>query len=107
MKHLRRQSAHIVTEIVFSVKATEDLIKQARYIYEQSQSAEIADRYLDEMRDFMVSMLSLFPKAGRSAEEFGEGVRKLVYQRYSILYKILSNEKIVILTLYRENMPYV
>lgn len=107
MKHLRGQSVLIVINIIFTAKATEDLIGQAQYIYEQSQSEKIADKYLDEMQAFIISMLSSFPKSGRVASEFGVGVRKLVYQRYSILYKIISKDEVVILTLYRENIPYI
>ncbi|WP_169308538.1 type II toxin-antitoxin system RelE/ParE family toxin [Nitratifractor salsuginis] len=47
-----------------------------------------------------------FPKAGRPAEEFGSGVRKLVYQRYSILYR-LESKQITILAIYRENQPRI
>ena len=93
-------------EIVFTKKAADALVEQALYIFEQAQNMDIADRYLDEMEKFITSILSSFPKAGRPAEEFGRDVRKLVYQRYSILYKI-ENQKIVVLTLFRENLPNV
>ena len=106
MKHLTKPSALIVTEVVFTDKAADALIAQAVYIFDQTKNVDIADRYLDDMRDFIISTLSSFPKAGRPAEAFGEGVRKLVYQGYSILYK-MQNQQIVILTLFRENMPDV
>ncbi len=106
MKHLRGQKIHIVFEVVFTTQASEALMNQASYIFEQTKNVDIADRYLDRMKDFITSTLSRFPKAGRSAQEYGEGVRKLVYQRYSILYKIYDNQ-IVILTIYRENIPHV
>jgi plasmid stabilization system protein ParE len=96
-----------VIEVRFTKDATNALIQQALYIFEQTQNPDIADKYLDDMEDFITSMLSAFPKAGRPVEEFGEGIRKLVYQRYSILYKMLDSEHIVILTLYRENIPDV
>ncbi len=106
MQHLKRQKVLIVHEIVFTNVATDALIAQALYLFEQTKNIEISDRYLEGMKEFIVSTLSHFPRAGRPAEEFGEGVRKLVYQGYSILYKI-SDNKIVILTLFRENIPYV
>jgi plasmid stabilization system protein ParE len=93
-----------VIEVRFTKDATNALVQQALYIFEQTKNIKIADRYLDDMKDFITSMLSTFPKAGRPAEEFGKGVRKLVYQRYSILYKIVDSEYIIILTLYRENI---
>jgi len=113
MRHLKRRNNHTVHEILFSSQATGDLISQAAFIqaafiYEKTRNAEIADRYLDAMRDFIKETLSLFPRAGRPAEEFGEGIRKLVYQRYSILYLIdKSEQKIVIVTLYRDNIPHI
>lgn len=36
--------------------------------------------------------------------EYGEGIRRLTYQRSSILYKI-KNNRIEILTFYRQNQP--
>ena len=106
MKHLKRLSILIVLEVFFADEATDALITQALYIFEQTQNIDLADKYLDEMKDFITSMLSSFPRAGRPAEEFGEGVRKLVYQHYSILYKI-TNKQITVLTLFRENLPNV
>jgi plasmid stabilization system protein ParE len=95
-----------VIEVIFAPKATDALVAQAVYIFEKTQNVDIADKYLDDMQDYIITILSSFPKAGRPAEEYGEGVRKLVYQRYSILYKI-TNEQISVLTLFRENLPNV
>ena len=106
MKLLKKQSVLTVTKVIFTDQATEALIAQALYIFEQTKNVDIADRYLDNMRDFIISTLSSFPKAGRPAEEFGTGIRKLVYQGFSILYKI-QDQQIYILTLYRENIPNV
>lgn len=93
-------------EVIFAPKATDVLVAQAVYIFEKTQNIDIADKYLDDMQDYITTILSSFPKAGRPAEEYGEGVRKLVYQRYSILYKT-TNEQISVLTLFRENLPDV
>ncbi len=91
--------------IEFSSKAYLALDQISDYLYKQSKSKKITASYIRKIRDFIVKIFTTFPKAGRSAEEFGEGVRKLVYQKYSILYKIVDREHIVILTLYRENLP--
>ena len=90
-------------EIVFTKNATDALVKQAIYIFEQTYNADKADMFLDTMKAYIVSSLRDFPKLGRPAEEFGEGIRKLIYQRYSILYRIEDNQ-IQILTIYRENL---
>ncbi|MDD4856454.1 MAG: type II toxin-antitoxin system RelE/ParE family toxin [Sulfuricurvum sp.] len=76
----------------------------AEYIYEQTQSKKLTREYLQRFREFIVSTLSAFPYAGRSAEELISGSRKLVYQGYSIIY-VVEPERIWVLTLYRENLP--
>jgi plasmid stabilization system protein ParE len=93
-----------VNEIIFSRQAVDDLIVQAQFIFEQTQSVDSADHYLDGMKSFIIETLSHFPRAGRPAEEIAAGSRKLVYQGYSILYRI-AEDHIEILTIYRENMP--
>jgi plasmid stabilization system protein ParE len=95
-----------VTKIVFTREATIELLEQAQYIYRQSLDIEKADAYLERMKSFIKETLGSFPKAGRPAEEFGKGVRKLVYQRYSILYR-LDDRQITILAIYRENQPKI
>ena len=93
-------------KVVFSQKAVDDLVTQALYIFENTQNIALSDRYLDDLKEYIVMILTKFPKAGRPAEEFGSDVRKLVYQKYSILYKVMD-ERIVILTLFRENLPNI
>jgi plasmid stabilization system protein ParE len=93
-----------VTKVVFSKTATDKLISQALYIFEQTQDIKLSDRYLDKMKAYIITTLSAFPKAGRPSEDLAPHTRKLVYQGYSIVYKI-GQEHIEILTLYRENLP--
>ncbi|MDD5385581.1 MAG: type II toxin-antitoxin system RelE/ParE family toxin [Sulfuricurvum sp.] len=90
--------------IDFSPKAHMRLEMIAEYIYEQTQSKKLTREYLQRFREFIVSTLSAFPYAGRSAEELISGSRKLVYQGYSIIY-VVEPERIWVLTLYRENLP--
>ena len=104
MRLLIRRRKHTVHKVVFSNIATDNLIRQALYIFEQTQSIDLSDKYLDEMKEYIVTMLSSFPKAGRPSEELAPNTRKLVYQGYSIVYRI-GQEHIEILTLYRENLP--
>ena len=93
-----------MTKVVFSKTATDKLISQALYIFEQTQDIKLSDRYLDKMKAYIITTLSAFPKAGRPSEDLAPHTRKLVYQGYSIVYKI-GQEHIEILTLYRENLP--
>jgi len=107
MKHLKEQNRLIgMSNIIFSKKATDELVSQAIYIFEQTMNPTKADEFLDTMKLYITKTLYAFPKIGRPAPEFGEEVRKLIYQRYSILYRIGKNE-IEILTLYRENLPNI
>jgi plasmid stabilization system protein ParE len=89
-----------VTEIVFSKKAAQDLIDQALYIFKQTQSAELSDRYLDDMKNYIVEMFSKFPRSGRASDDIAPHTRKLVYQGFSIIYRE-RDERIEI----RENLP--
>ncbi|KIM06091.1 MAG: hypothetical protein KN64_00920 [Sulfurovum sp. AS07-7] len=89
--------------IIFSLKAQAQLVEHAAFIYDQSKNVDIADAYLDKMRDYISSTLSRFPKAGRPSDEIIENSRKLVYQGFSIIYSIES-EHIEILLIYRENL---
>ena len=91
-----------MTKIVFSKTATKHLMSQAKYIFEQTQEVKKADAYLEKMKLFIVEMLSHFPKSGRPSEDIAKDTRKLVYQGFSIIYR-LSEDRAEILAIYREN----
>ena len=91
-----------MTKIVFSKTATKNLILQAKYIYKQTKNTEIADRYLEKMKTYIVTMLSSFPKSGRPTEDIAPNTRRLVYQGFSIIYRLTEN-RAEILTIYKDN----
>jgi plasmid stabilization system protein ParE len=93
-----------VIKVVFTQEAIRNLLEQADYIYGLTLDAQKADKFLLTMKAHLVQNLGYFPKLGRSAEEYGKGMRKLVHQNYSILY-LLQEETINIVTIYRENLP--
>jgi plasmid stabilization system protein ParE len=93
-----------VRKIVFSKTAVLNLVEQAKYIFEQTKNEEVADRYLDKMKNYIIQTLSNFPKSGRPTEELAANTRKLVYQGYSIIYSV-SETQIEILVIFRENLP--
>lgn len=95
-----------MTKIIFTQEATNNLITQALYIYQQSLDIDKADKYLLTMKTHIIQSLSYFPKLGRSAEEYGQNIRKLVHQKYSILY-IIKQDEINIISIYRENLPNI
>ena len=95
-----------MTKIIFTQEATNNLISQALYIYQQSLDIDKADKYLLTMKTHIIQSLSYFPKLGRAAEEYGQNIRKLVHQKYSILY-IIKQDEINIISIYRENLPSI
>ncbi|PNV83913.1 MAG: hypothetical protein C0627_03310 [Sulfurimonas sp.] len=101
---LKRQRTPTVHKIVFSKTAVANLVEQAKYIFEQTKNEEVADRYLDKMKNYIIQTLSNFPKAGRPTEELAANTRKLIYQGYSIIYSV-SETQIEILVIFRENLP--
>jgi len=94
-----------VTDVIFTKEATDNLISQALHIYELTFDAQKADTYLLTMKTHINQSLRYFPKLGRPAEEYGKNIRKLIHQRYTILYRILDNDKISIITIYKQNLP--
>jgi len=94
-----------VTDVIFTKEATDNLISQAPHIYELTFDAQKADTYLLTMKTHINQSLRYFPKLGRPAEEYGKNIRKLIHQRYTILYRILDNDKISIITIYKQNLP--
>lgn len=91
-------------KITFSQIAVHALLSQAKYIYELTLDGDKADAYLDKMEDYITTSLEKHPELGRPAPELGLDIRKLVYKRYTILYRITDIE-IEILTIYKENLP--
>ena len=61
---------------------------------------------LMSLKEYMNDILIRFPESGRKADEYGKEIRKLVYQGYSILYRInLAKERVEIVNIFRENLP--
>jgi plasmid stabilization system protein ParE len=90
-------------KIDFSQKAYQRLEALAEYIYQQSGSKKTTVSYVKKLRQYITQTLNNFPQAGRPSEELAPNTRKLVYQGFSIIYRI-SDERIEILTIYRENL---
>jgi len=90
--------------IVFSPRARDRLAEIADYLYRQNQSRSFVTRYLDSFSQFLETVLLQFPECGTPLPDFGEDIRRVVYQEYSFIYRI-NCDRIEILTLYRENRP--
>jgi len=96
-----------IAKIVLSHRAQKRVLDIADYLSSNQLPKDFVQKYISDFRDYLKSTLKNFPEAGRDvSDEFGEGIRKLVYQKYSILYRIDEKEsKIEVLTIYRENLP--
>lgn len=100
------QSMLNIKTVVFSKKATYRLTKITDFIYTQSQSESITLAYMSRLKEYIYNILMQFPESGRKAEEYGKNIRKLVYQGYSILYRINEpKERVEIVNIFRENLP--
>ncbi|MBI2425054.1 MAG: type II toxin-antitoxin system RelE/ParE family toxin [Candidatus Hydrogenedentes bacterium] len=91
-------------EIVFSPRARERMAEIAEYLYAQQLSNEFVAEYLQRFEDWLERILGEFPESGVLLPEYGPGVRRVVYQQYSLLYRV-QNDAIEILTVYRMNRP--
>jgi plasmid stabilization system protein ParE len=90
--------------VVFTDRARKRLLETLDYLYQQNLSNDFAINYISQFEKFLSTVLTQFPEAGTRMPQFGQGVRRIVYQRYSFLYQVKSN-RIEILTIYRENKP--
>lgn len=88
-------------EIVLSPKALRRLEELAEYLY---QSKRFVREYIGKIEAYLENTLELFPESGTPMPEYGEDIRRLSYQRFSILYRI-EGTQIQILTFYRQNLP--
>lgn len=91
-------------EIVLSPKALRPLEEFSEYLYEQTQSKRFVKEYIGKIETYLETTLKLFPESGTPMPEYGEDIRRLSYQQFSILYRI-EKTQIQILTFYRQNQP--
>lgn len=91
-------------QIVFSPRARQRMEEVADYLYQQNLSQRFILSYLQHFEDWLNTVLLQFPESGTPMPEFGEHIRRVVYQQYSFVYRLNGNT-IEILTVYRENLP--
>lgn len=89
--------------IVFSPRARDRLKEMADYLHQQQLSDAFIVEYLKSIENWLETVLLLFPDCGTPMPKFGEGIRRVVYQKYSFIYRH-SKRQIEILTIYRENL---
>ncbi len=93
-------------KIEFTEESLQNLDDIAHYLFVETKSKAFTAKHIRKLRAFTKASLIDFPKLGRPAEEFGKNIRKLVYQRYCILY-IIQQKHIDIISIYKENLPKI
>jgi len=71
------------------------------YMNKSNQSA-LLKNISAKIEAYLENTLKLFPESGTPMQEYGEDIRRLSYQRFSILYRI-EKTQIQILTFYRQS----
>jgi len=90
--------------IVFSPRARQRLQEIADYLYQKNLSNAFVLGYLDRFESWLDTLLGQFPESGVLMPDYGEGIRRVVYHKYSFVYR-QNGDVIEILTVYRENRP--
>ena len=90
--------------IVFSPRARQRLEEIAAYLYQQQLSNKFVLDYLHRFESWLETVLGQFPDSGSPMPEYGKNIRRVVYRKYSFIYRI-KDDDIEILTIYRENQP--
>ncbi len=90
--------------IVFSPHAKQQLAEVANYLYRQNLSRTFVVKYLNNFKNWLNTLLTQFPTSGMEMPDYGIGIRRVVYDKYSFLYRI-NNNVIEIVAVYRENLP--
>ena len=90
--------------IVFSPRAQKRFAEIADYLYQQHLSTEFVLQYLNRFETWLNTVLGQFPESGTPMPELGPDIRRVVYRRYSFIYRVKA-DVIEVLTVYRENLP--
>ncbi len=79
--------------VYFSDIAEQDLIDIYYFIAVENQAPEQADKFLTELRENTINLLSANPYIGR---EHRNGIRFIVHKKYTITYCIKGNDVIIV-----------
>jgi toxin ParE1/3/4 len=86
-----------MAEIKFTERALKDIDETAEYIARNSN--QFARKFASSIFE-KVKIIQNFPKIGRIVDEFGiDEIREIFYHQYRIVYHIISEKEIHILTI--------
>ncbi|WP_040554899.1 type II toxin-antitoxin system RelE/ParE family toxin [Rheinheimera sp. A13L] len=91
-------------QLVFSPRAKERLSEIAEYLSGQGLPDSFVVEYLNQFELWLNKVLLEFPESGIELTEYGYGIRKVCYKKYSFVYRVTGSQ-IEILTVFRENLP--
>ena len=91
-------------QLVFSPRAKERLSQIAEYLSGQGLPNAFVVEYINQFELWLNKVLLEFPESGIELAEYGPGIRKVCYKKYSFVYRVTSAQK-EILTVFRENLP--
>lgn len=95
-----------IRHIVVAPKATKQMTELASYLYRQTQSRVFVDNYMNQLKDYFMNTISLFPESGSCNHAYGDNIRKLTYKKHVVLYRINEKERrIEIVNFFRDNLP--
>ncbi len=93
-------------KIKFTPKFYQRLEEISDFISTESKSKRVTIGFVVKLKKHILISLTTFPKMGRPAEEFGKDIRKFAHKQYTILYKV-QEEYILVITIYKENLPSI
>lgn len=91
-------------QLVFSPRAKERLSQIAEYLSGQGFPDSFVVEYLNQFELWLNKVLLEFPESGIELAEYGYGIPKVCYKKYSFVYRV-TEAQIEILTVFRENLP--
>ncbi len=92
-----------MVQINWSNQVFEEINDIAEYLSKGSE--KLAATFVDKLFE-KVELLKTYPRMGRIVPEFSrEPIRELLYKQYRIIYRIVSEKKIIILSVQHSSHP--
>lgn len=87
-----------MVHINWTIQAAQDLENIFKYI--SNDSRKYAELHILRLKN-KTKLLVKYPKSGRIVPEYNnENIRELIYGNYRIIYRIVSNERVDIITVF-------
>lgn len=95
-------------KVKYSEKAIDCITKIGSFLDKNNLSDNFIKNHLLELKLKIDSLLTAFPESGKKYDFKRTGLRQLVVNNYSVLYKYSSDTKLVeIAYIYKHNLPKI